>query len=345
MFCVTNNISHLPPPVPNTPGCLFYQFTHSLLESVKDNSTFLDKLSENIQFFTDYTQIERFFAMYEDKLSCVRQIVNTPHQIKSFGFQMNKYNFRKNNNYFKFRSYPAKNTRGNFSHANNFNRNPRSISQGNYRGRSSSRFRGQSRGRNSYRGNSNRPHNSSNNYHSNNPPNSNQSSSNNGLSAGRGGGSNNGQRRATPQDICSRCKKNGHWAKDCWQQTHKDGSHLRPNGIKRPKNINNRGRGRINQFYDPDDQSFAEDMNYVYEDNWPEYAEWPENAEWFSQEQNHCGNLQHLTIISPVPSTHTSDQPLEMLQLLSFVASSFICINNNTSPNHDNNSTYYSLSD
>ena len=34
-----------------------------------------------------------------------------------------------------------------------------------------------------------------------------------------------------------------------------------------------------------------------------------------------------------------------MLQLLSFVASSFICINSNTSLNQDNNSTYYSLSD
>ena len=57
MFTITQNITELPPPVRNHPGCLFFQFTHSLLESVKENRPFLEKLSENIQFFTQYSQI------------------------------------------------------------------------------------------------------------------------------------------------------------------------------------------------------------------------------------------------------------------------------------------------
>ena len=73
------------------------------------------------------------------------------------------------------------------------------------------------------------------------------------------GSSNNGQTKATPQDICNRCKKNNNWAKDCWQSHHKDSSRLKPNGVQKPKHLNNRRGGRINHVYDCNDQSTEED--------------------------------------------------------------------------------------
>ena len=64
LFLMTQNIAELPHPVKNSPGCIFYQFTHSLLEACKENRPFLEKLSEVIQYFTQYSQIERFFQSY-----------------------------------------------------------------------------------------------------------------------------------------------------------------------------------------------------------------------------------------------------------------------------------------
>ena len=69
LFLLTQNISELPPPDRNSPGCLFYTFTHSLLESVKENRQFLEKLSEVISYFSHYSQIERFFQTMRTSIS------------------------------------------------------------------------------------------------------------------------------------------------------------------------------------------------------------------------------------------------------------------------------------
>ena len=117
------------------------------------------------------------------------------------------------------------------------------------------------------------------------------------------------------RQTCDRCQKPGHAASSCWQKTTISGQQLPPN--------KSGGKATISQFFEAEsNDNLNTDLSYEYND-WPE---WEETEHYFDPNQSDAnGRMQALRIVSP--NQNDTKLNTDLISFLSFITSSFLCLN------------------